>query len=103
MDGFGERGTAAFGMRFSLLLVFLLLNGLAYAQDVKFGLRSGVGFSNFYAHQLHGKIPDSKFVTDNWSDGKPTFIDPNTPYLPIPYYNTSLVKDVRTGIFSYFY
>lgn len=80
-----------------------MIYGLCHAQDINFGFRSGVGFSNFYAHQLPGEIPDSKFFTGDWNDGNLTLIDPNTPYLPVPYYKTSFVKDVRAGIFSYFY
>jgi hypothetical protein len=103
MDGFGERATAAFGMRFSLMLVFLLLQGLAYAQDFKFGLRSGVGFSNFYAHQLHGEIPNFSIKPVAEINGQPALIDPNTPNSPSYYYKTDLINDIRPGVYSYLY
>lgn len=92
-----------FVTRINILLAWLLIQVPAYAQDIKFGLRSGIGFSNFYAQQLAGEIPDLRFATENPPGGKLTLIDPNIPYLPVPYYKTSMLKDVRTGIFSYFY
>lgn len=103
MDISARRHASVLAVRLSLLLVFLLTQELCYAQNIKFGLRSGVGFSNFYAHQLAEPIFDLKTVSENPPDGKLTPIDPNTPYRPVPYYKTSLIRDMGAGIFSYFY
>lgn len=84
-------------MRNFLIIIFISTCSLVHGQKIKLGFRSGVSFSNFYAHQSPGEIPSF-------------MIEPNPgPILPNPeqiapsyYYETNFIKDMRIGFFSCF-
>jgi len=83
-------------------MVFMSISFLGYGQEMKLGFRSGVSFSNFYAHQFPDEIPRFPFQVDpNKSPGQlePIANDPPPSY----YYKTDFIKDMQTGFFSYFF
>lgn len=83
-----------------ILFAFVLLSALpVYGQTMNFGLRTGLGFSNFYNHQKEGEI-----IRYNFGSSQPP-----TPILPVPpgwqpptsYFETSFIQDMRIGFFTY--
>lgn len=84
-------------MKYSLIIICMLLAVLVHGQSVKLGYRGGMSFSNFYAHHSPGEIPNDGFTT---SPPGPVIIDPQPPSY---FYETSFTSDMRTGVFSYLY
>ena len=87
-------------MRYLLLMVLMLVHALGHGQSLKSGLRSGVSFSNFYAHHSPGKIPDYTITPASESIGPPTMFDPNLRDIPSYYFEKSLIQDMRAGVYS---
>jgi len=85
-----------------LFMVFMSLSFLGYGQEMKLGFRSGVSFSNFYAHQFPDEMPRFPFQVD--PNKPPSQLEPIANYPPPSYYyETDFVKDMRTGFFSYLF
>ena len=89
-------------MKYFLFMVIMSLSYLGYGQKMKFGFRSGVSFSNFYGHHSPAEIP--RFSSQGDPNKPPVLLD-QTPVYPPPsyYYEIDFIKDVRTGLFSYFF
>ncbi len=88
-------------MKYFLLAIFISMPIVGHGQKVKLGFRSGVSFSNFYAHKSPGEIPSST-ITTNPLD--PTIIlEPNLRDPPSYYYETDFFQNMRIGFFSYLY
>lgn len=90
-------------MRYLLLMVLMLAHALGHGQSLKFGVRSGVSFSNFYGHHSPGEIPDYTIQPASEFIGSPTMLDPNLRDTPSYFYKTSLIQDMRAGVYSYLY
>lgn len=73
---------------------------IGHGQNMKLGFRSGISFSNFYAHHSPGEIPNST-IQGSPSNNPPVIPDPNSYSIPSYYYETDFIKDMRTGFFSY--
>lgn len=90
-------------MRYLLLMVLMLAHALGHGQSLKIGLRSGVSFSNFYGHYFPGEIPDYTIQPASEFTGPPTVLNPDLREIPSYFYETSLIQDMRAGMYSYLY
>jgi len=85
-----------------LFIFFMPLSFLGYGQEMKLGFRSGLSFSNFYAHHSPAEIPRFSFQVD--PNKSPILLEPMVNYSPTSYYyETDFIQDMRVGFFSYFY
>lgn len=86
-------------MKYILFLAAMSVSLFAQGQQVKLGFRSGVSFSNFYAHHSSGEIPNLSVQS---TPGGPIIVDPNSGnHIPSHYYKTNFIKDGKPGFFAY--
>lgn len=84
-------------IKYILYAFVLILVVPVYGQQLNFGLRTGIGFNNFYNHQKEGDIIQFYFGPSNPT----TPIQPAPPgwQLPTSYFETSFIRDMRMGLF----
>jgi len=89
-------------IRYFLVVVFTALYLPGYGQKIKVGFRTGISFGNFYAHHSPSERP--RFPSEMDPNELPPILRPAADQPPPSYYyETSLGKDMRSGIFSHLF
>lgn len=69
-----------------------------HGQNLKLGLRSGVSFSNFYAHHAPGDIPNYIIQPPSVEGNLSLIFDPNLHDIASYHYETDFIQDLRVGL-----